>query len=169
MPFWIQLVDMVSNYPQLTPAEETAWSEQKLSFGRTSYERTKDSRVIESDGVYYLIEFGVKRRIDDGRPAIDILFQRSIEDNDIASVSAQELSHIPEVFEVKAFLRDDTVINEIDSSRSFVMKNLARHEVRDRDALQTFMERRYIPPYEVRHIPTSVLELIPLGESTIDI
>jgi hypothetical protein len=169
MPFWIQLVDIVSNYPQLTPAEETAWSEQKLSFGRTSYERTKDSRVIESDGVYYLIEFGVKRRIEDGRPAIDILFQRSVEDNDIASVSAQELSRIPEVIEVKPFLRDDTVINEIDSSRYFVMKNMARHEVRDLDTVQTFMERKSIPQHEVRHIPKSVLELIPLGESTIDI
>jgi hypothetical protein len=162
-PFWVQLVDLVSSYSDLTPAEELEWIEQKLSFGRTSYERTKASRVIESDGVYYLIEFGVKRRIEDGRPAVNFLFQRTVEDSEIASVSAQELSQFPDVFEVKPFLRDDSIIKEIESMRYFVMKNMNRLEMCNSSEVQTFMERRSIPAWEIRNIPKNVVELIPLA------
>jgi hypothetical protein len=162
-PFWVQLVDLVSSYSELTPAEELEWREQKLSFGRTSYERTKASRVIESDGVYYLIEFGVKRRIEDGRPAVNFLFQRTVEDSEIASVSAQELSQFPDVFEVKPFLRDDSIIKEIESMRYFVMKNMNRLEMCNSSEVQTFMERRSIPAWEIRNIPKNVVELIPLA------
>jgi hypothetical protein len=167
-PIWVQLVEMVSSYPELTPDEEIEWKKQKLSFGRTSYERTKDSRVIESDGMYYLVEFGVKRLIVDGRPAVNILLQRTVKDSEIASVSAEELSRFPDVFEVKPFLQDDIVLKEINSTRYFVMKNMSRREMRDHDAVQVFMEKRSIPAWEIRNIPKDVLGLIPLGEPAED-
>jgi hypothetical protein len=168
-PFWVQLVDMVSSYPELTPDEEIEWKKQKLSFGGTPYERMKDSRVIESDGMYYLIEFGVKRLIVDGRPAVNILFQRTVKDSEIASVSAEELSRFPDVFEVKPFMRDDTVIKETTSMNYFLMKNFIRHKMLDHDMAEAFMKNHSIPAWEIRNIPKNVLKLIPLGEALTDI
>jgi hypothetical protein len=78
-------------------------------------------------------------------------------------VSAQELSQFPDVFEVKPFLRDDSIIKEIESTRYFVIKNMTRLEMCNRSEVQTFMERRSIPAWEIRNIPNNVVELIPLA------